>query len=781
MTARTWLLRRVLGRLRITEDITRYLSTFQKLGEHFEVDSPGEMLPVGARTVFRALRTRSAAQIGTDWVWPYWLERQLDPSSPAFVPRGHLPFLTNVTARNWTAVGNIGSPWEAIVDPRGMVTPWFDGWSLDWWIGADDRWHVPSREVAVRQRLVDDMPVVETAMRVPTGDAVQRVYGVHDEGELVVVEIENRSKLPFAVALAIRPCNPEGLAVVERIGLHDQTTVTVDGRVAMLLPRPASRMAASTFHDGDVASIVMSGGAGEAFPSDLRDEAGMATAAFIFPLAHTATLRVALPIVPARRTRRRGLARRRAAKAPTLPAELPSGEQVARGWSVHARRGMRLELPDARLASAVDANRAFLLLLHDGNEITPGPFTYHRFWFRDAAYLLGALDRYGYRSEVAEVLRSYPDRQHADGFFFSQAREWDSNGAALHSIAEHWRLHRDVDLARELAATVAKGAEWIERKRRSKRRRRDESVRGLLPAGVSAEHLGPFDFFYWDDLWGVRGLLDAAEVLGAVGEQRAAGDASRMAAGLRADLERSLELTAARLGTPAMPAGPRRRIDPGVIGSLAACWPLRLFDAEDPRVMATADVVRERFTIDHAFFQGISHTGLGTYLTLQLAFVELAAGDRRALDRLEWLLGAATPTWTWPEAVHPRLPGGCMGDGHHGWAAADLLTFVRNLLVREDGEHGLALCSLFPDDWLGQGVEVHDAPTHAGTLSYALRWHGDRPALLWELHPHEGVGTTRLTIPGLDPSWSSTERSGEALLNRVAPPGQVSAVSLRRA
>ena len=55
-------------------------------------------MPVGARTVFRALRTRAAAQIGPDWVWPYWLERQNDPTSPAFVPRGHLPFLTNVTA-----------------------------------------------------------------------------------------------------------------------------------------------------------------------------------------------------------------------------------------------------------------------------------------------------------------------------------------------------------------------------------------------------------------------------------------------------------------------------------------------------------------------------------------------------------------------------------------------------------------------------------------------------------------------------------------------------------
>lgn len=779
MTVRGFLVRRALGRFRITEDITKHLTTFQRLGEHLEVESPGEMLPVGARTVFRALRTRSAAQIGTDWVWPYWLERQLDPASPAFVPRGHLPFLTNVTARNWTAVGTIGAKREAIVDPRGMVTPWFDGWSLDWWIGADDRWHVPSREVAVRQRLVDDMPVVETAMRVPGGDAVQRVYGAaHPDGDLVVVEIENRSSLPFAVALAVRPCNPEGLAVVERIDVHDDTTVTVDGRVAMLLPKRPSRVAGSTFHDGDAATVVMSGGAAEQWPGEIHDEAGMATAAFVFPLPHTATLRVALPIEPLGRTRLRGRARRRAAKAPSLPT-LPSAQQVASGWGVHASRGMRLELPDSRLASAVAANRAFLLLLHDGDEITPGPSTYHRFWFRDAAYLLGALDRYGYQREVGEVLASYPARQHGDGFFFSQSREWDANGAALHAIAEHWRLHRDHELAARLAPSMARGAEWIERKRHTKRRR-EPATEGLLPPGVSAEHLGPFDWFYWDDLWALRGLLDAAEVLGALGEREASADAARMASSLRADLDRSLAMTAERLGTAAIPAGPRRRIDPGLIGSLAAGWPLRLLAPDDERLVATAEVVRERFLAGPAFFQGISHTGLGTYLTLQLAFVELDAGDRRALDRLDWLLEVATPTWTWPEAVHPRLPGGCMGDGHHGWAAADLLTFVRNLLVRETHDGGLALCSLVPDAWLGQGIEVHDAPTHFGLLSFAVRWHGDRPALLWELARHDGVGDVRITAPGLDPAWSSTDAKGDALLAPVAPPGQVSAVSLRR-
>ena len=150
MSVRAWALRRLMGRFRITDDIVRHLSTFQRLGETVEVELPGELLPVGARTVFRAVRTRAAAQLAPDWVWPYWLDRQLDPRSPAFVPRGHLPVLTNVTRRSWTMLGSIGSHDRPIVDERGLVTPWFDGWSLDGWIGADDRWHVPSREHAVR-------------------------------------------------------------------------------------------------------------------------------------------------------------------------------------------------------------------------------------------------------------------------------------------------------------------------------------------------------------------------------------------------------------------------------------------------------------------------------------------------------------------------------------------------------------------------------------------------------------------------------------------------------
>jgi hypothetical protein len=283
---------------------------------------------------------------------------------------------------------------------------------------------------------------------------------------------------------------------------------------------------------------------------------------------------------------------------------------------------------------------------------------------------------------------------------------------------------------------------------------------------VSAEHLGPLDYYYWDAFWSLRGLIDGASLLEANGASETAAQAAAWADDLRADLDVSMQLVEQRLGTAAIPAGPRRRLDPAIIGSLVACWPLELLRCDDARIAATVAAIRERVCIDRAFFQAISHTGLGTYLTLQLAFVELEAADSRALERLDWMLESATSTMTWPEAIHPQLGGGCMGDGHHGWAAADFLTFVRRLLIREV-EGGVALCTMLPAAWTGQPLEVHDAPTHHGLLSFALRWHGERPALLWELD-RRGDSPCTISAPGLDPAWSTTERSGEVLLEPAA-------------
>ncbi|WP_420442941.1 hypothetical protein [Candidatus Poriferisodalis sp.] len=87
--------------------------------------------------------------------------------------------------------------------------------------------------------------------------------------------------------------------------------------------------------------------------------------------------------------------------------------------------------------------------------------------------------------------------------------------------------------------------------------------------------------------------------------------------------------------------------------------------------------------------------------------------------------------------MHPQLHTGTDGAGH------DLRVgglFVRTLLrllvdVPDDGGHhaagghpSLRIAAHWPASWLGQPVEVHDVPTRIGKVSWAIRWHGDRPA-----------------------------------------------------
>jgi hypothetical protein len=103
-----------------------------------------------------------------------------------------------------TTIGVLGQPWRADVSEVGAIEPWDGTPRLDWWIAADDRWHDPQRETTVRQRRLDGAPVVETRVKVPTGDVVQRVYAVADDGGLTVVELENASTLPVAIALSHR-------------------------------------------------------------------------------------------------------------------------------------------------------------------------------------------------------------------------------------------------------------------------------------------------------------------------------------------------------------------------------------------------------------------------------------------------------------------------------------------------------------------------------------------------------------------------------------------------
>ena len=98
--------------------------------------SPNQSSFCGPDVLFhaRGLINTKAIQNNLDWVWPYWVERQFNPADVSFIPRAFSFSHINLTHRNWTAVGLPDVPYYPIVDPRGLVTPHFDGWSLDFWL-----------------------------------------------------------------------------------------------------------------------------------------------------------------------------------------------------------------------------------------------------------------------------------------------------------------------------------------------------------------------------------------------------------------------------------------------------------------------------------------------------------------------------------------------------------------------------------------------------------------------------------------------------------------------
>lgn len=71
--------------------------------------------------------------------------------------------------------------------------------------------------------------------------------------------------------------------------------------------------------------------------------------------------------------------------------------------------------------------------------------------------------------------------------------------------------------------------------------------------------------------------------------------------------------------------------------------------------------------------------------------------------------------------------------------------------------------ALLPIGWgtveLGSPIEVHGVACGPSRVSFAVRWHGERPAVLWEV---EGDPLT-LTAPVVAPGWTASAQRGEAL------------------
>ncbi len=720
------------------------LAYLRRFSQPSEVGEPIELIRAGLVFHARGLINTKAIQHNLDWIWPHWVERQFNPGDPSFIPRAFSITHVNLTHRNWTAVGRPDLPLYPIVDPRGLVTPHYDGWSLDAWIiPVQGPPLLPSKLLEADQamELGEDLRVRTICTRGPT--RLETEVSLTGGGDNPGLSLKISGTCPERgwIAVSLRPYNPEGVQFIERIrSLPGDRGWTVDqGQVVHMVDKP-ERVLFSNYKEGDVYRKIETGRdrAGGS-RTGVKCEVGLATAAALFPIpgGQERSVRINVPLLLDDAPRPKGV------------EVHPRAGEPAEAWSECLSEAPRLEIPDERMQFLYNGALRTLLLLTAG-DVFPGPYTYRRFWFRDAALMLNALLNAGYVSRVRRILETFPERQKRSGYFQSQEGEWDSNGQILWIYSRFEQLTGLPPESRWMES-ILKGARWILRKRI--RTGRDTLHEGLFPPGFSAEHLGPNDYYYWDALWGASGLKGAARLAAEYHSRELGESLSNEARGFLNAVFRSIEAGPEHKRTGGIPAAPYRRMDAGAVGSLVADYPLALTGPGDPRVLRTAEFLLNNCFYKGAFFQDMIHSGMNAYITLAIAQTLLRAGDRRYAGLVRRVAELASPTGQWPEAIHPATGGGCMGDGQHGWAAAEWLQMIRSLFVQEEEDRMVIGAGLLPE-WLQGGKRLFFGPTltpygavgirlvpkgGAFMLNVEAEWRKDPPVLEARVPGHRSV------------------------------------------
>lgn len=755
-------------------DPALWLARIRQFSQQSEVQEPIELLRAGIHFHARGLINTKAIQHNLDWVWPYWVERQFDPADESFVPRAFSFSHINLTHRNWTAVGLPELSLYPIVDPRGLVTPLHDGWSIDFWLtDPDGQQLIPSRtldddvdqslkiygrlavqtnlwksELQLRQRVevvVEDRPGVPLKSESPSQPVLK-------------ITIDAASPAGGSLAMAIRPYNPEGVQFVDSVeALPDAAGWKVNDTTQVITDRKANRLLTSHYDEGDVLyQINPAAEADQSTPPQdsatstiMRCDQGMATAASVYDFeGDSMQLVVRVP----------------------LAAELqvqghPQKFHPEVTWPEVMADAATLTVPDSRIQRLYDGALKTLVLL-SVDDIVPGPYTYRRFWFRDACLMMNPLLSVGFVDRCRLMLNEFPSRQQHNGYFRSQEGEWDSNGQVLW-ILNRFRKLTHSPLTSELYATLDKAVAWIDRKRVPADAEKRHA--GLLPAGFSAEHLGPNDFYYWDDFWAEAGLRAASEIYRDAGDDAKATKASATANEIRDSIERSLQDLPTSRTQGGIPASPYRRMDAGAIGSLVADYPLQLTPPNDPRIQATIEALLQKHFHRGGFMQDMIHSGINAYLTLDIAQTLLRNGDERWRDLVDAVADLASPTGQWPEAIHPRTLGGCMGDGQHGWAAGEWVMMIRNCFVREEPDRLVIGLGLYRE-WFDQDTDLAFGPTLTawGRVSVRIVQPASNPRLVIDGHWHREKPPIDVRIPGFETLQNVNDGTSIALKRQSA-------------
>ena len=419
---------------------------------------------------------------------------------------------------------------------------------------------------------------------------------------------------------------------------------------------------------------------------------------------------------------------------------------IAADWHDRLREAVGIDVPERKVRESYRAALVAMLLprFRDAGSgawiQAVNALQYHSFFLRDGAVITNALDLAGLHGPAAENVAALPGFQRPDGLFITRPDQYDGVGQALWTIGRHARLSGDDALARSLLPAIDRAVDWI-----ADARAHDPD--GLLPASTPRDDEFVTGHLTGDDLWAVAGLRESVALAQRLGENALAAAWQAQLDGIQTALLKQANTAAATFGHGAIPPS----LDgPGghTWGNLWVAYPSAFLPARAPLVRRTMTAARA------AFGEGLARYGrlLHGYLGFRVFETELERGAQRAALRglFDELAHTTATNGGWEMAAQPWTTRHSGPDiGPHGWWAAEYVTLLRNLLVRESSADRISVLGALPSAWIAPGrrVRVRHAPTLFGPVDLdlraerggaVLRWHATVPpgvTLSWALPP----------------------------------------------
>ncbi len=416
-------------------------------------------------------------------------------------------------------------------------------------------------------------------------------------------------------------------------------------------------------------------------------------------------------------------------------AELIAGS--SRDWQERLALGARLSLPELPAAETVQASLYHILggsLVAAGDRavILGAPFLYREFYMRDAAYMVVALDQFGFHNEARICLERMLTHQAADGELMSHLEQHDGIGLALWALGEHVAYTRDRAFAAEVMGRVGRAMNWYRAALApyqgpvpGERGEWDRDHPGILPATIMQDNEQVVAaHIVGHNLWASSGLAGAITVAEAAGAADSVRSWQKLSATFHRSLERSLETLQKRAGGLILPsfegAGAQAGYDQPAStlggldwGNLEIVYPTRVWRADDPRLRPSLDAWSERLTEGlYPYPLGFNPNLVHHYLSTSLAHALLRAGGDRDREHLftifyDGLLGHVTSTFGGSELINTRVRDVWPLENipPHNTFSSRYLLLVRDMIASEIGDTLLAGAGLSPA-WLTAGNQI---------------------------------------------------------------------------